>query len=198
MTPEQFESRALACNSREEVENLKANALARGWPDLAEIAQRVLSENFPVKVRKGGGATPSHATFKGKSASFDSGKDGYVWLVNQFGLYNPSLFAEYEDFHRKRESAGCRLARAPEALFPEGSNRSATASNYAAVSVGWYVDANLNHAGKFALLLQLGYLARLEYPTEWNLQVEGSIEELADRQRVVLRARELLAELLAR
>jgi hypothetical protein len=126
-----------------------------------------------------------------------SGKEGYVWLVDQFGLYKKRLFAEYEDFHRKRKSSGCRLAQTPQGLFPIGSNRSETARNYAAVVGGWYVDANLNHVGKFAVLLQLGYLADLKYPVDWNFEIQDSTEDLAERQKAVIKAEEMLQELLA-
>jgi hypothetical protein len=197
MSPEQFEQRARSCRTRQDLEQLKANALSGGRKDFAEVAHRLLDELFPVHTRKGGGATPSAVTFKGKSQRFLSGKEGYVWLVDQFGLYKRSIFAEYEDFHRKRKSSGCRLAQTPDGLFPAGSSRAGTASNYAAIVGGWYVDANLNHVGKFALLLQLGYLAKLQYPTDWNFEIEGSTEDLAERQKAVIRAEEILHELLA-
>lgn len=197
MTPEQFEQRSRSCRTRQDLEQLKANALSRGRKDFAQIAHDLLDELFPVRTRKSGGATPSTVTFKGKSQSFSSGKDGYVWLVEQFGVHQKTLFAEYEDFHRKRKSGGCHLAQAPKGLFPIDSNRAETTSNYAAVVGGWYVDANLNHVGKFALLLQLGYLAKLHYPTDWNFEIEGSTEDLANRQKAVVRAEKILQELLA-
>jgi hypothetical protein len=181
----------------EQIEQLKKNALASGRKDFAEIAHNLIDELFPIRTRKGGGATPSTVTFKGKTQRFLSGKEGYVWLVDQFGLHQRGIFAEYEEFHRKRKSSGCRLAQTPEGLFPAGSSRLETASNYAAVVGGWCVDANLNHVGKFALLLQLGDLARLKYPDDWDFEAEGSTEDLAERQKAVVRAEEMLQELLA-
>ena len=197
MTPEQFEQRARSCRTRQDLEQLKANALSRGRKDFAQIAHDLLSELFPASTRRSGGATPSTVTFRGKIESFASGKEGYVWLVDQFGLHQKNLFTEYEAFHRKRKSSGCRLARSPEGLFPAGSARAHVASNYAAVVGGWYVDANLNHVGKFALLIQLGHLAQMQYPTDWNFEIDGSTEDLEQRQKAVVKAEELLQELLA-
>ena len=177
---------------------MKFNALAKGRTDLAEVAHRLLDVLFPVHSHKGRGATPSHSTLRGHTEHFPTGKAGYGWLVEQFGLFKPSIFSEYEDFHWKRKSSGCRLARTPQGLFPQGSKRSQDSNNYAAVGGGWYADANLNHRDKFALLLQLGHLASLEYQTDWNFVIEGSTEELADLQRAVVRGKEILKELLAR
>ena len=197
MTPEQFEQRARSCGKRDDLEQLKANALSRGRKDLAQIAHDLLNELFPVRTRKGGGATPSTVTFKGRVQAFPSGKDGYVWLVDQFGLNQTNLFAEYKALHKERKSSSCRLAQTPVQLFPAGSARADVASNYVAVVGGWYVDANLNHVGKFALLLQLGHLAKLSYPTDWNFEIDGSTEELEERQKALARAEEMLQEWLA-
>jgi len=197
MTPEQFEAVARRCKNRGELEELAKNALARSRSDLAELARELADELFPVKISKRTGPTPSTVIFKGLTERFDTGKEGYVWLVDQFGLNQPSIYEEYQDFHSRRKSGGSRIARRPQDLYPEGSKRAATSSNFSKIVGGWYVDTNLNHEGKFSLLLQLNYLARLEFQTDWDFQIQGSTEELADRQRAVVRAREILQELLA-
>jgi hypothetical protein len=89
------------------------------------------------------------------------------------------------------------LASTPEGLFPAESNRLEDQNNYARVVGGWYVDANLNHRDKFAVLLQLNYLAGLTYEVDWSFKIEGGTEELAELQSAVARAEEMLAELLA-
>jgi hypothetical protein len=197
MTPQQFEATARRCKDRGELEQLAKNALARSRPDFAELARDLADELFPVKVSKRKGATPSTVTFKGKTERFDTGKEGYVWLVDQFGLNHPNIYEEYQEFHTRRKTGGSRIAQRPQDLFPEGSKRAATTSNYSKIVRGWYVDTNLNHEGKFSLLLQLSYLARLEFQTDWDFQIQGSTEELAERQSAVVRAREILRELLA-
>jgi hypothetical protein len=197
MTPAQFELVARRCKDRGELEQLAMNALARSRPDFAEVARDLADELFPVKVSKRTGPTPSVVTFKNLTVRFETGKDGYVWLVDQFGLNDPSIFAEYQAFHSKRNSGAPRIARSPQDLFPKGSKRSATKSNYSKVTGGWYLDANLNHEGKFSLLLQLSYIARLEFQSDWDFQIQGSTEELAEKQEAVVRARQILQELLA-
>ena len=197
MTPEQFEAVARRCKDRGELEQLAKNALARSRPDFAELARELADERFPAKVSKRTGPTPSTVVFKGLIERFKTGKEGYVWLVDQFGLDHPSIYEEYQDFHSRRKSGGSRIARGPQDLFPQGSKRAASSSNYSKIIGGWYVDTNLNHEGKFSLLLQLSYLARLEFQTDWDFQIQGSTEELAERQRAVVRAREILQELLA-
>lgn len=114
-------------------------------------------------------------------------------------IYRPSSVEALPQLYTNNEieSGGSRIARRPQDLYPEGSKRAATSSNFSKIVGGWYVDTNLNHEGKFSLLLQLNYLARLEFQTDWDFQIQGSTEELADRQRAVVRAREILQELLA-
>lgn len=197
MTPEEFESRARSCKTRQDLEQLKSNALAKNKIEFAKIAQDLLNERFPIVSKKSGGATPSTVTFLGKRQEFSSGKDGYVWLVDQFGLYHKNLFTDYANFHKQRKSRGSHLAKKPKDLFPVESNRADNKNNYAAVVGGWYVDINLNHAGKFELLLQLGYLSKLEYPTDWNFEITGSTEELVARQQGVVWAEKVLQELLS-
>ena len=197
MTPEQFEVVARRCKNRDELEQLAKNALSRSRPDLAEFAHRLADELFPIRAPKRTGPTPSTVTFKGLTEHFGTGKDGYIWLVDQFGLNQSSIYEEYQDFHIRRKSRGSRIARTPRELFPAGSLRAANSSHYAKIVGGWYVDTNLNHVGKFTLLFQLGCIARLEFETDWNFKIQGSTEELADRQRAVVQAREILQELLA-
>ncbi len=89
-----------------------------------------------------------------------------------------------------------RFAPNPEALFPPGSNRAGNPAYYTKVVDSWYADTNLNHNDKFSALLQLGYLAKVEYPAEWTFEVQGGTTELREHQRAVVRAEELLNELL--
>jgi len=46
------------------------------------------------------------------------------------------------------------------------------------VGDGWYADVNLNHDDKYAALLQLSYLANLEYERDWEFKVHGATEQL--------------------
>ncbi len=197
MDTERFEKMARnPSRTREELENMKRNAIANGQTELAHIAEEVLRERFPLKTKRASGATPTTALFRGRYETFPTGKDAYLWLVEQFKSYCPSVFDQYETLHEHARSGGRRFARSPKSLFPPGSKRADDSSYFSSLSGGWYADTNINHQDKFSALLQLGYLAKLEYPADWAFRVEGSTQELADQQEMVIRANEMLNELL--
>jgi len=196
MTPEQFEIRARKCSTRQDLEQLKRNALSAGNRNFAQIAHNLLEELFSVRTRRGGGATPSKVTFKGKVQNFYSGKDGFIWLVDQFGLHKNTLYTEYQEFRIKHKSSGFRLAKSPKNLFPAGSESVGNPGHFAPLVNGWYVTTILNHVDKFYLLKQLGYLANLNYPADWNFEIQGGTEALAELQKDVAIAEKLLQELL--
>ena len=182
--------------TRQELENMKANAIAKGETEFAHIAEEILRERFRIKTKKVTGPTPTRAIFRGRSEKFPTGKDAYLWLVEQFRYYHPSIFEEYGELHQRARSKGRRFARSPDTLFPPGSKRAGNPSHYSELSGGWFADTNINHQDKFSALLQLGHLAKLEYPNDWSFLVEGGTEELAEQQEMVIRANELLTELL--
>lgn len=175
---------------------MKRNAIANGQTELAHIAEEILRERHPVKTKKTGGATPTTAVFRGRSETFPTGKDAYLWLVEQFKSYCPSALEQYEKLHERARSSGRRFARNPKSLFPPGSKRAGDSSYYSSLSGGWYADTNINHQDKFSALLQLGYVAKLEYPEDWAFRVEGGTQELAAQQEMVAMANEMLNELL--
>lgn len=185
--------------TREDLENMKMNALAKGKPEFAAIADEVLLQRFPVKGRRSGGATPTTGAFRGRSEEFDSGKDAYLWLVEQFCRYRPDTLDKYVALHTKAgvRSRGCRFATNENDLFPEGSRRRGDPAFYSKVSTGWFADTNLNHTDKFATLMQLSYVCGLEYEVDWDFRVTGATEQLLEHQQVIVSARRSLDELLA-
>jgi hypothetical protein len=185
--------------TREELENMKKNALANGKPEFAAIANEVLLQRFPAKGRRSGGATPTTATFRGRSEDLDSGKDAYLWLVEQFCAYRSDTLDKYVALHAKAgdRSKGRRFATNENALFPEGSRRRGDPAFYSKVSNGWYADTNLNHDDKFATLMQLSYVCGLEYEVDWDFRVKGATEQLLVHQQSIINARKALDELLS-
>lgn len=185
--------------TRAELETMKGNALAKGQVEFAKIAAEILAERFSPITRRGGGRTPTTATFRSRSGDFESGKDAYVWLVQQFFKYRNDALEKYSDLHRRAgtRSKGCRFARNPNDLFPENSIRRGNSAHYVALPSGWYADTNLNHKDKFATLIQLSYVCDLEYGIDWDFRVTGATEELLEHQETIIRAREMLDELLA-
>jgi len=164
--------------TREELENMKKNALTNGKPEFAAIANEVLLQRFPVKGRRSGGATPTTGTFRGRSEEFDSGKDAYLWLVEQCCRYRPDTLDKYVVLHAKAgaRSKGRRFATNGNDLFPEGSRRRGDRAFYSKVSNGWFADTNLNHTDKFATLMQLSYVCGLEYEVDWDFRVTGATD----------------------
>lgn len=200
MDPTRFEQLARSpARTRDDLERMKANALSKGETELAHIAEEILRERFPIRTRVPSGRTPTTAIFRGHREQFDSGKDAYLWLVQEFRLYRPTIFDEYEALHARAKSAGRRYARTPESLFPPGSPRAGNPAYQAKLGGGWYADINANHQNKFSALVQLGHLAGLEFLRDWNFRVEGGTQELADQQKqqgMISIAQKMLDELL--
>lgn len=185
--------------SREQLETMRANALSKNKLDYVRVAEEVLCERFPGRSqRHGGGRTPTTAIFRGQTAFFDSGKDAYIWLVNQFCSYRKCVLSDYHQLHDRAgsRSRGKRFSPDPLSLFPVGSNRRGNCTYYSPVGDGWFADVNLNHDDKFAALLQLSYLSNLEYEQDWDFQVTGATKKLRQHQDVVVRGRKLLDDLL--
>jgi hypothetical protein len=185
--------------TREDLENMKKNALAKGKPEFAAIANEILLQRFPVKGRRSGGATPTTGTFRGQFEEFDSGKDAYLWLVEQFYRYRSDTLDKYVALHAKAgaRSKGCRFATDENDLFPEDSRRRGDRAFYSKVSNGWFADTNVNHTDKFVTLMQLSYVCGLEYEVDWDFRVAGATEQLLEHQQVIVSARRALDELLA-
>jgi hypothetical protein len=157
------------------------------------------NRQFPEKGRRSGGATPTTGTFRGRNNEFASGKDAYLWLVEQFCRYRSGTLDKYVALHTKAgaRSKGRRFAANESDLFPKGSRRQGDPTFYSKVSNGWFADTNLSHADKFATLMQLSYVCGLEYEVDWNFRVTGATEQLLEHQQSVVGARKALAELLA-
>ncbi|HOX67497.1 MAG TPA: hypothetical protein PKV56_06490 [Burkholderiaceae bacterium] len=196
MTPERFEQFARQpARTREELETMRANALAKGNVELAHIAAEVLAERFPTQTKQRSGPTQTTAAFLGRSETFGTGKEAYLWLLERFRQHQPLIFEAYELLRHKDRSAGTRVAKDPALLFPRGSSRIGNPANYATLTGGWYADTNLNHQDKFSTLVRFAHLAKLEYPEDWDFRVEGGTMELRKQQDLVIQVRELLREL---
>ena len=185
--------------TRSELEQMKVNVVAKGELEAARMVDDVLLRRFPTRGRTGGGKTPTEASFKGRSETFESGKDAYLWLVDQFRANRSNALQAYVELTKRRgsERHGSRFATTPSGLFPPGSKRAGDPKYYSALASGWFADTNINHDDKFATLLKLSYVCDVEYQTEWEFRPIGSTERLREHQKAVIHGRELLAELLA-
>ncbi len=188
----QFEQRVRdPLRTCEELQNMKKNALAKGNREFAKIADEVLCERFPAKTKRGG-STPTIATFGSESRSFDTGKDAYVWLIEQFYRHQKDVLDIL--IAQPRKNKICHFAKNPDDLFPENSPHRGNSSHYVGLSCGWYAYTNLNHKDKFKELLSLSYVCKLEYGSNWELMVEGATDALLERQKGTKWAQEWLKD----
>ena len=197
MDATEFERRARATTSREELETLKANALAKGNHEFAKIATEVLLEHFPHKSKRGGGPTPTTATFQGTPEHFPNGKEAYIWLVERFRIHRPGLLESQVDWHQRMFKSHSRkyFARTSTDLFPEGSDLPHKPGNVSALTGGWYANVNTDHPLKFDILLRLAAVCGLEFPADWNFEVTGATVSLVERQKTEARAQRILREI---
>ena len=73
MNPEQYKKMVAKCDSREELTNLIKNTQDRKRTDLVGIAEKSLSERFPVQEKTRGAISRTKNSFK-----FDDVKDNYL------------------------------------------------------------------------------------------------------------------------
>ena len=181
--------------TRDELEQMKANALAKGDVEAAKVINDVLLERFPVRTKSGGGKTHTEAAFRRRSERFDSGKEAYLWLVERFCGHCDNVLDRYIEFVRPLGGRGSRFAPSADGLFPHGSKRTGNPMYFERLTNGWFADTNINHDDKFAALLKLSYVCGLRYPDDWEFRPMGSTEVLRKHQEGVVRAREILAAL---
>lgn len=201
MDIERFETIAkVPTRTKDDLIQMRTNALSKGEREFAAIAEEVLNERFPTwqKLKKSSGPTPTTANFKSESRDFDTGKDAYIWLVEKFQSFMPSLLSNQDKWHERAFKGVTRryFARQPEELFPTNSSLAYKSGNFERVSGGWYVNTNLKHEQKFEILLRLAVVCRLSYPADWDFKVTGGTLSLAEKQKAIIESERLLDELL--
>lgn len=183
--------------SKEDLKRMRQNALQKGQREFAAVAEEILSERFPdwQRTRQSSGRTPTTAYLRGEARHFDTGKDAYIWLVQQFQALSPGLLEENQKLQLAfKNIPGRHFARHPGHLFknPEAAFSSGSVEK---VSEGWYANTVLNHESKFRILLGLSALCDLDYPGDWDFRVTGGTSSLAERQRTAEEVERLLKDL---
>jgi len=192
----QFEAMARnPARTREQLETLEKNALAKGNREFAAVASEALHDRFPQAKRKSGGATPTTAVILGRTEQFDSGKDAYIWLIERLRNHHNGLLETYCSMRSLGSNGRDHFARSADALFPPGSALAEKSGTHLQLQEGWFANVNLNHGQKFELLLRLAAVARLRYPTDIDFRVTGATENLSDKQRSAALSEQLLREL---
>lgn len=188
--------------TKTELMNVWENARRKGASEHLEIVSEVLNRRFPgwgdTQAAKQGGKTPNVARFRGKEASFDTAREGYVWLIERFVGIRPTLFSDPSS-ETLRLALGRRrnyFAKTPSALFRSSPHLADNEANFTRLSNGWLANVNLNNAQKFDVLMRFAGLTGAQYPDEWDWLVHGATDLLADKQRATITAREIFLEIL--
>lgn len=187
--------------TRAELLTILKNAKTKGLSQHVEAVSEVLDVRFPgwdvPHARpKQGGKTPNVAMFKGVEASFDSAREGYIWLVEKFISCRPRLFTDPSNETLQVALGRSRnyFAKTPAALFRGSPHLAANHANFARLKNGWVANVNLNNGQKFDILMRFAGLVGARYPEEWEWRVQGATELLADKQKATVAARKFVEE----
>lgn len=186
--------------TKEDLMKILENTRSRGSAEHVAAVMEQLNSRFPgwegKRPSRRGGATPNWPRFQSERASFETAKDGYIWLVEKLLKKGREVLSQ-DGTKLASAGLGTILARTPEELFPGSPHLSSDNSKYVRLSNGWVANVNLNNAQKFAALLRLGALAGAVFPTDWDWEVSGATELLANKQAAAIEAKRVWDELLA-
>lgn len=185
--------------TKDELNTMRKNALAKAKPEFAEIVEEELDRRFPAwdKPKTMSGPTPTTAIFGSTEKKFTNGKDAYLWLIEMFRSVKPDLLESQSKWHEKAFKGAKRFnfARRPSDLFPDRSDLARSRGNFGLLADGWFANANINHAQKFDILLRLGVICGLSYPNDWDFRVTGASQGLEEKQKFSILVAELTKEL---
>jgi hypothetical protein len=139
------------------------------------------------------------AVFKGQKQSFDTAKDGYVWLLEKFMAIRPELFLgpSSDTVYLAIGKSRNYFAKRPHALFRASPHLADNPGNFARLSNGWFANLNLSNDQKFDILCRFSAVTGLEYETDWTWQISGATRQLLEKQRGTRESNQLLKELCA-
>ncbi len=164
--------------TRQEIDQMRRNALDKGEIELAYLAEKALDNRFPGwnrGIRKAGGATPTLASFRGEERRFPMAKEAYVWLMDCFIRAKPEIL-EGPDWQKEFVAKGRTVNyfdRDLKSLFRDSPHLADDPNNYTILGNGWFADLNLSNAQKFKNLCKFAAIAKFKFKTDWNWEVEG-------------------------
>jgi hypothetical protein len=169
--------------------NVLANVRAKKHAEYEDLVLAQLDSRFPgwsnAKKGRSGGRTYNRATFLGEAREFQTAKEGYLWLAENFISKVPDVFAN-PDGRTARIAIGHGrnyFARSPEKLFGKSPHLADNSANYSKLSNGWFANVNLSNANKFEVLVRLSYAANMAYGEAWEWVVPDSTDPLAKGQK---------------
>ena len=181
---------------KSQLQALRENAVRSGGEEHINIVDEVLARRFPPTRGTTGSGTPTTVTFLSAVSHFDTGKDAYLWFIEQLRCAKLDLLESYEASKNRKETAGSRFSPRKSAILPKDSKRLKKLDEYAApISGGWYADVNLDHDQKFSILVRLAGLCGFQFGRDWDFAVSGATRDLTEHQRIQLQVQEILKEL---
>ena len=191
--------KTIKTKKKEDLLTILNNTRTSKRPDAAEYEDAVrhqLDQGYPgwaeSKKPKQGGRTPNRATFKELSGTFETAKEGYVWLVERCIKEVPEIFSNIDSkTYRVAVGRGRNyFARSPEKLFKAWPHLAEVNSNFQRLANGWYANLNLDNDKKFDVLCRLSWLANLDFGKEWDWVVDRATDDLSSRQKRQIMAQE--------
>jgi len=171
---ETFKKR-LSGKAKDELLIMRSNAEAKGLGNYVLAVDAELDKRFPGwnEPSKRGRARPTEVMFRGEKRGFDTEKEAYTWLIEQFIRLYPKPF---EKFNWKdivflvKGKKRLAFARKSERLYHGSKNREGLAgnvNNHVRLSNGWHADLNLPEERKHQVLRKFSYVAELKEVEDW-------------------------------
>lgn len=177
-------TRMISSKSQDELRTILRNVRSKHAHDHEKLVLQELDIRFPGWSRnKTGGRTPNRAVFKGIEAKFDTGKEGFIWLVEQMVRFGKQHFTEHD---KRLEIAASKkrkyLAHTPIELFSGSPHLADDENNYAKLPYDWYLNVNLSNKLKFEVLARIAWVMNLKYPDDWDWSVEANTSDFGERR----------------
>lgn len=172
--------------TRQELEQMMRNALAKGERELAHIAKEALDKRFAdwAKPRhRASGARSTVVRYRGSEQHFPTAKEAYVWLIQHFVDAKPALFqiVNWETAFVARGKKRNYFGRNRRRMFHGSPHLADDSNNYARLPNGWYMNTNLSNREKFDILCRFAAIARLRHGTDWTWEVVDPTAELKEK-----------------
>jgi hypothetical protein len=141
--------------------------------------------------RRGRKTSVTH--FRGQKKTYDTAKDGYVWMVNQFIVAHPALvtYAQVTETRDRHYIAASR-----EDLFLRSRHLADISGTWQQLENGRYAITNLSAREMVDLLRSFGDACGLKFGIDWDFEVFDATEETSVARRRVQITQEMIGRAL--
>jgi hypothetical protein len=159
--------------SVDDLMRMRSNAQAKGALEFVNIAEEVLDRRFPGWDQARTRGTPTRVAFRGEGHLFQTAKEAYVWLIEEFVNAYPGPFQQI-DWSTAFVAEGRKrlyFGRSPKELFYESPHLAEDKNHYHRLKNGWYVNLNLGNDQKLQVLCRFAAVAKIEFDKDWSWDV---------------------------